>query len=311
MLPASELPKNNAEDQKQTDDQPSSKPQSRSETHFHAPVEGQIHTGSGDINITNHTPLLSLAALREGLDHIFKWSEADEHMRSSWAGMVIWSLTAVTKPLTPQFWLSFLTAFALWIATGWLLTPILQWPLDDLQGRLIACIKFASATILIPLIIALVTPVERPFLQTTWRQRNIIFRLKLAGALVGFTAFAVPLLVPALALYYFGLSPTPAWLWYIFGILPLLFSYVTARRIPADRHKMYGNEPTEHSADKLFRRVFYFVGSFVAGFLYFWHDYLAMPAVGFLLLLVFIGIALHERRKAKKKAAAEIPENNK
>ncbi|MCA9926853.1 MAG: hypothetical protein KC419_00195 [Anaerolineales bacterium] len=267
------------------------------ETHFHGSVTGPVHTGAGDINVS--TPLVSLKHVQESLDGIFRWSEADEHMRSGWAGMVIWSLTAVTDRLTPRSWFIFFVAVALWIATAWLITPVLQWPLDDPQVRLIAAGKFALASWLIPLFIALLTPADRQanFELTAKKQRFTLFLLKITGALVGFTVFAAVLFVPALVLHYLQFSTFPLWLWSILSLLPLAFSHISARRIPADRYKMFGSRPQLHAADKLFLVVFLFVGPALAAFVTIWYDLLADRLFGFILLLALVGVALWEQRK--------------
>jgi hypothetical protein len=63
------------------------------------------------------------------LDRFFRWSEADDHARMSWAGMVIWSLGVVNGRLTLDHFLTFFATFLLWITAVWLLVPALQWPL--------------------------------------------------------------------------------------------------------------------------------------------------------------------------------------
>src|SRR5687768_3691910 len=80
------------------------------ETHIYGPVSAPIHTGTGNIHINN--PPAS-GTLKDRLAELFHWTEAPAHMRSSWAGIIIWSLSTVTDRLTPQHWLIFLVSIML------------------------------------------------------------------------------------------------------------------------------------------------------------------------------------------------------
>lgn len=267
------------------------------QTNFYGPVQGPIHTGAGDINI-NLNPL-SLAALREWLTVVFHWSDAPEHMRSSWAGMALWSLTAVTNHLTPQRWLVFLIVIALWLAMAWLVTPILQWPLPDPQTRLWAAVQYAAASLLVPLLIGSVSTADNQvhFPLRTGKDRRLLWFLKTAGALVGFNTFSALLFGVSLVCYYFTLSTLPASVWWLLLLIPLLFAYVAARRIPADRFKMFNGDLRAHEADRLFFAVFLFFGPLLAAFVYFFYDFLADRITSVILLLALIGIALWEVRR--------------
>lgn len=266
------------------------------QTDFHRPVTGPIHTGTGDINISH---IFSLSGLNSWLDSLFRWSEAPAHMRSSWAGIAIWSLSAVTDRLTPQAWLTFLVVVTLWIVTAWLITPILQWPLDDSQARLMACIKSATASLVVPLLVASITRADNQFRFQieARRDRGTLWFLKVTGALVGFGVFFAILLFLSLTLYYLTLSTLPVWGWWFLTLLPLTFSHIAARRMPTDRYKMFGSKLQLHDADKLFLGVFLFFGLFIAGFVYFSHGLLANRITGVVFLLVLTGIALWEQKK--------------
>lgn len=273
------------------------------QTNFHGPVYGPVHTGTGDINVNP----LSLTALQEWLAAVFHWSEAPEHMQSSWAGMVIWSLTAVTNRLTPQRWLAFLAAVILWIGTAWLITPLLQWPLADPQNRLLAAIQYAAASLIIPLLVGSVSTADNQalFSLQTGKDSRLLWFLKVTGALVGFNVFCALLLGISLGLYYLTVSTLPSWGWWLLLLIPLLFAYVVARRIPADRYKMFGGELRSHDADRLFFVVFLLFGPFLAGFVHLFYPFLSERITGFVFLLVILGIALWEQRRRTPDALSD------
>ncbi|MCL4266942.1 MAG: hypothetical protein KJ069_27430 [Anaerolineae bacterium] len=269
------------------------------QTIFYAPVYGPVHTGSGDININP----LSLPALQEWLAAVFHWYEAPEHMRSSWAGRLIWLLGVVTEYFTPQRWLVFLMAIILWAAVAWLLSPILQWPLDDTQTRLWACTKYAVASLTIPFLIGSISQADyQPdFKLQTGRDHRLLWYLKVTGALVGFNVFVVILLFVSMGVYYLTLTTLPTGIWWLLLLVPLLFAYVAARRIPADRYKMFNNELRAHEADRLFFATFLLFGPFLAAFVYLFYNVLAERITGLVLLLCLIGLALWEQKRQTPK----------
>lgn len=273
------------------------------ETHFHEPVAGPVHTGSGDMNIgslhyVTNVNLLSLTALQEWIGQQLRWSEANDHARSSWAGMAIWSLSALLDRLTPLGLLHLLVGLLLWVMAAWLMTPLLNWPLADAVARFAAALSYAIGSLIIPLFVALLTQAdEQAKLRLETRRDNFtLLFLKLSGAYVGFHALLGLLWLPVLALYYLEIAVPMRW-WQVLVVVPLLFSHITARRIPADRYKMYGVRPQLHPADKLFLPTFILFGPFLAGFVYLWYDFFANRIVGVVFLFVFIGVALWEQKK--------------
>lgn len=243
--------------------------------------------------------IIGASAVTAWLNGLFRWSEADDHMRSSWEGMVLWSLSALTGRISPRGAFAFFVALLLGLATGWLLTPVLQWPLADDAARLSAVTRYAAATLLIPLTVAVVTPAERQdaFVLETWRQRLRLFFLKLTGALVGFNTFAALLFAPVLVVFYLGGGPLPPWLCYLLGVAPLLMSHIAARRIPVDRLEMYGRKPQLHAADSLFFAVFLLFGPLLAILIYYVYALIATPLFAVLLLIALLLLAwLRSRR---------------
>ncbi len=273
------------------------------QTNIYGPVYGPVHTGTGDININP----LSLTALKEWLDGIFHWSEAPEHMRSSWAGMVVWSMTAVTNRLTPQRWITFMAAVLLWAGAAWLGAPLLQWPLADMQSRFWAAIQYAAASLIIPLIVGSISTADNQPLFTlkTGQERRLLWFLKVTGALVGFNLFYTLFLGLSLGLYYLTLSTLPEAAWWVLLLIPLIFAYIVARRIPADRYKMFNGELRAHDADRLFFAVFLLFGPFLSGFIYFFYWFLAERVTGYVFLLIIMGIALWEQKKQTPEASSD------
>ncbi|HRQ42569.1 MAG TPA: hypothetical protein PLD25_32030 [Chloroflexota bacterium] len=274
------------------------------QTNFYAPVYGPIHTGSGDININPLSP----AALQEWLTAVFHWYEAPEHMRSSWAGRLIWLLGVVTEHFTPQRWLVLLMAIILWTAVAWLLSPILQWPLDDPQTRLWACTKYAVASLAIPFLIGSISQADyQPdFKLQTGRDHLLLWYLKVTGALVGLNVFVAILLFVSIGVYYLTLTTLPAWIWWLLLLVPLLFAYVVAKRIPADRYRMFNNELRAHEADRLFFATFLLFGPCLAAFVYLFYNFLAERITGLVLLLCLLGLTLWEQRRQTPKILGDL-----
>lgn len=247
--------------------------------------------------ITNLPTPFSTIILQEWLETIFHWSQADDHARSSWAGKVIWGTRAITNQFTPQGFLILFGVLLVWAVTAWFITPILHWPLTDETTRLNACIRFALASWFIPLLVASLTQSDDQFMIQTRKDALVRFWLKFTGASVGFGCFSVLLLGAALAWYYLTASSIPQLVAGAATIIPLLWSHIAARRIPADRHKMYGSPPRPHPADKLFSAVFLLFGVLLAGFVYAWHWFLADRVMGVGMLLLLAGLALWEYQK--------------
>jgi len=244
---------------------------------------------------SSSTQLISHAftpgSVKNWFNELFKWQEADEHSRSSWAGMFIWSLRAISDRFTSSDFLNLTVTLLIWIATAWLVTPLLQWPLENASLREDAAIRFSIASLVIPIAIGLFTqPDTNEFLTITIKQRINVSFLKLTGAFVGFNTFVVLLLVPVLIGYYLGLPTFPACVCWLFALIPLLFGHIGGRRIPADRYLMFGRDPRLHVADRFFLGVFLFFGIFVAGFLNLQYDLISDPIMGLTILLLLAAL---------------------
>lgn len=238
----------------------------------------------------------SWSAVYERLDRFFRWSEADDHARMSWAGMVIWSLGVVNGRLTPDHLLTLLAAALLWIAAIWLLVPALQWPLipqpvlRDAVGRLLA------GWFGLPLLLALFTKADGVAQdQQPWAK--LLF-LKFIGALVGFNLVVLLLLIVAAGWYYLTLPPL-LWGWRLAVLLPLLLGHIAARRIPADRLKMAQGVLLAHAVDYWFLGMYLLTGLLVGAVLYWGYEFWLNPAVGTSFLLVVLGVVLWERQKKR------------
>ncbi len=245
-----------------------------------------------------------IAPLKDWSNNFFRWSEAPEHARSSWAGMVLYGMSAVADRITPRAFLAVCLSLLVGMATIQLMTLVLLWPLENADARWLACVKYGLATLLIPLLVALVTPPERPglFQLKAMKQQGTFWILKFTGALVGFWVFSVLCISLAMLLYYLRVSPLSAPVRGGVALIPLFFSYVAARRIPIDRYKMFNGELRTHPADRLFLAVFIFMGPLTAfilhGFYWFFTDRATAPIV---ILIALSAVALwHYRQQVRR-----------
>ena len=249
-----------------------------------------------DIELSNLAPDSGFPhiqwAVQQWLEDFFRWEEAPPELVDDWEGRVLYSLGVLTERITPRGTFIFLVALVLWILTAWLLTPILRWPLESPSVRLDACIRFALASILMPLMVALLPLPQQGLNQRSpagWRRRRLLFFLKMTSGLVGFAVSATFLLALAMAWFYLGFSPWPqAMSWFLAG-LPLFLTYVATRQMPKERSHMFGGVLRSHPADHLFFGVFLLFGPVLASFIYLEYSILSQPWFGFLLLLILAG----------------------
>ncbi len=278
------------------------------ETHFHVPVAGPVHTGSGDIIINApFSPRFFFDAINRWSESIFRWSEASAHMQSSWEGRLLYAARKLTDRVSPQGLLAACICLALWLLTIWLVTPILRWPLDDVQTRATAAIQFAIAALVIPITIAVVTRPEcqHELYKDGHYPQLPIFALKLAGALAGFWVFSGLLLAIALVWFHVGGAPFNSTLRQLLVTVPLFFGYVAARRIPADRLQLFHGELRMHEADWLVLVVFTLMSPLVAGFIFWGYAFLTHWTTGPTLILAFIALLLWEVRRRNPQAYSD------
>jgi transcriptional regulator with XRE-family HTH domain len=256
---------------------------------------GTVPIGLGNIFI---------ASLKDWNNRFFRWSEAPEHARSSWAGVVLYGMSAVADRITPHGFLTVCLSLLVGIATIQLMALVLLWPLEDAGARWLACIKYGLATLLIPLLVALVTPPDRPglFQLKAMKQRWTFWILKFTGALVGFWVFSILCISLAMLLYYLHVSPLSAPVRGGVALIPLFFSYVAARRIPIDRYKMFNGELRTHAADRLFLAVFIFMGPLTAFFLHAFYWFFTDRAMAPIVILIALSAAAlwHYRQQVRR-----------
>ena len=227
----------------------------------------------------------------------FDLSDASEHMRSSWRGKAILLLERFN--LSPDNWQLVLWLLLAWIAACYLVTPLLRLPKPDNSDRFVASVYYAIAGILIPLAIALITPADyqEKFDLTHWRQKLLLFRLKLTGALAGYNVFAALLVALSVAAFYLTGGSLPLAIWAILILfLPLMFGYIGANRIPADRYVMFDNHLRAHEVDRLFLAVIVFFSSMIAFVYYNLYWLLIERVTGVVTLLVIVSVSIWEQR---------------
>ena len=251
-----------------------SEPNRQNQTEIHR-VDGNLHTGSGHIFQINLL-YLPFNGVKAWAREFFSINEADDHARSSWAGMTLYLLGALMKRIAGENFLICLVAlFTAALAIGFI-TPVLAWPQFDPLARFSAASRFAAASLILPLFIAFLVKPEGvdSFLLQDGVQWKLLL-LKLIGAWTGFGALAGTALTIAIVWYHLWDSPLPPIGRWVLALLPLFFAYVSARRIPLDRYKMFNDELRLHNADPLFLVVFALFGPLLAAMLYWGHAFLS------------------------------------
>ncbi|MFW6098137.1 MAG: hypothetical protein ACOC9Z_08665, partial [Chloroflexota bacterium] len=263
----------------------------------------EMEGGSRDAHPTPLSPVaivVSPEAVYESFDAVFRWSEADEHARSSWAGMLLWSMATLAKRLTLDSFFRVLAYLFLWAVTALMIAPILSWPLSEPSLRQRAALLFALAPLVTPLAIAMLTSPDAPADSTTEALdgRRELFLLKLMGAVVGFGIIALTLFFLALGAYYVGfVGEAASWGWRLAAGGALLLAHVGARRIPADRYRLHNGKVWLHKTDITFLLAFLLSGAAVGALVYRYYDIMASPATGLSVAVVAAAYALWERQK--------------
>ncbi len=274
-----------------------------------------IHTGHGNINInqSRHVTVQLFAwpidAVRRWAVDFFRVEEADEHARSSWAGMTLYGLGAAMQRISSESFLTLLLVVVVATLALWFVAPLLAWPQPDLQERFLACVRFAGASLLLPLFIAaLIQPEGREKFTTaataedgasagSARIYRRLLLLKLAGAWTGFGALSGTVLIVAILWYHLFGQPLPLVGRWLLTLLPPFFAYVSARRIPLDRYKMFDGQLRLHAADPLFAVVFALFGPALAAVVYWGHWFLINQGAMLAVLLAIVALTIGQIRQ--------------
>lgn len=263
----------------------------------------EMEHASRDVQPLTLSPValvVSPVAVYESFDAVFRWSEADEHARSSWAGMLLWSMAALTARMTLDGFLRVLAFLFLWAVTALMIAPILSWPLNEPSLRLRAALLFALAPLVVPLAIAMLTSPDAPANNPTEALDGSreLFLLKLTGSVVGFGIITLTLFFLALGAYYVGfVGEAASWGWRLAAGGALLLAHVGARRIPADRYRLHNSKVWLHKTDITFLVTFLLSGAVVGALVYRYYDIMASPATGLSVAVVAAAYALWERQK--------------
>ncbi len=236
--------------------------------------------------------------------------EADEHAHSSWAGMTLYLLGAAMQRISSESFLTLLLVMVVATLALWFVAPLLAWPQPDLQDRFVACVRFAVASLLLPLLIAaLIQPegsekfttaaatAEDAALAGPTRLYRRLLILKLAGAWTGFGALSGTALILAILWYHLFGQPLPPVGRWLLALLPPFFAYVSARRIPLDRYKMFEGQLRLHEADPLFAIVFALFGPALAVAVYWGHWFLTNQGAMLAVLLAIVALTIWQIRQ--------------
>ena len=219
--------------------------------------------------------------------------------------------------ITPQRILMVLWPLGCWWLTYRLISPILSWPHIPIQ--LEASVTFCTATLLIPLLVALYLTFDATVYSAKPRVHNHkIFLLQFTGALVGFTTVCLCILAANVLLSYFSISPVPEGKGWGLLLAPLSASYVIARMVPLMRQQRGtqgdGDQEIETQeryetqlcgVDWMIMISFLFVGPLIALFIVHEQEMLRERLFGTIFFTVFIGWMLWE---VKQKKPNSIPD---
>ncbi|HMQ52465.1 MAG TPA: helix-turn-helix transcriptional regulator [Anaerolineae bacterium] len=245
-----------------------------------------------------------IGAFNELGNRAFQWSDAPAEVRASWPGLLLYSLRSVSNRITPRGFLRFTVALFVGAITIFLAAPVLRWPIEEIEARWQAFASYSLATWLVPLLVALLIPYSQPAaipVQTISQRVNLLV-VKFIGALVGFWVFSILGIGCALIWYYCFLPPLPPQIRALLALVPLLFSYAAAQRIPVDRHQMFAGKVRMHPADWLFLGVIGLAGPLSSLFLYTFYGLFTDRLSGPLsIILALIMIAGWEYRRSRSR----------
>jgi hypothetical protein len=227
------------------------------------------------------------------------WSDAPDHLRSSWAGRVIWLLNRLGSFINPGRVIMACVMLLLWLAAGYLLLPLWQWSAVDLTERLLVLGQVAAAFVLLPPVMAWATRPDYDdlIIRETWLQRGRLYFLKWAGAVAGLVTFVWIGTMVSLSWLWVGQSLLPASLGWLLLAIAILFSHIAARRIPADRYKMFGHKPTLHEADP-FITFGLLAGSLaILLFIYLFYEILLWRGMAILAIIALLLVAWFEKNR--------------
>ena len=186
-----------------------------------------------------------------------------------------------------------------WVAIVWLTYraafPMLYWPFKDQEGALQAVVAYASATILLPLGIGLLTGTgDDPF----WRAQKYVTELNLRfythlGASVGYHVGYMMIFAAALLGHYLGVAVRPVWINCLAAAWPVILGAAAAQQIPFNQWRAFGRV---WLADGAIFAIFFLFGPLLAGFFFEYHSWLINPLTGIpLITLGLICVAVLSR----------------
>jgi hypothetical protein len=159
----------------------------------------------------------------------------------SWSHVVIGISRRVFDHFTAYHVLNVLLWIWLWIITWLTLMPSLRWPFASQEDALFAMVVYSSATLLVPLFIALLTQRKS---NGFWREQKLdsnrmVYWYIYQGAGIGFSLGYFAAFVIALLGYHLRL-PVFLRLEALLSLLPLLGGYIAAPMVPYSLWRAYG-----------------------------------------------------------------------
>lgn len=272
------------------------------QTNIYGPVIGDVYSGIVYKIIHNHA--FTRAGLEAGVKELLQWQQAPSHMQGSISGQIVWQVKRLYDNITPQGLMKVLLFGLWWIVLAWLVTPLLQWPITDIGQRATAVAYYAIASVLVPTAVSLtiITSGSPPY-PTETRQTQRIYRLlTFMGAVLSYQTFTLLLVGLSLFVYYTIPTMMIGYLWKFMAGIPLILTYVVAHQLPKDHYVMYNNHWQFEQRNLLVLWVYLLLGLFAALFIYLAYELLIEPALGVVILLIILAMALWEQQKKQASA---------
>lgn len=240
------------------------------------------------------------------LNELIGLDDAPAHWRVSHAGIALYTLRQLGNYFTPRWIMATTVGLLVWVIAIQLVGPIHQWSLDELYGRWMSCLKFGLGGFLIPVLVATITTPDG-WHDIDLKQRHIWlkgFVLKVTGALVGFYVFSMVAFVVSLGWFYIFKNSLPSVVISLLVLIPLVASYIGAKRIPFDRIRYDGDTLPILPTDRLILLACTLAVPATSVFIYINHIYLTHNFLGPLVILTAIGIVAWVTHKKRGSASS-------
>jgi transcriptional regulator with XRE-family HTH domain len=214
--------------------------------------------------------------------------QAQDGPPPTWPRIMVALLNRSTSHINAASVLPFITWIWIWLLTWALIAPSLRWPFATQEDALWAVVWYAVGTLVIPAWIAAITcTCDNPF----WREQGLgnAWSTRLythQGASIGFHVGYFAVFGINLFGYNLGIPPLK-WAEWLVLILPLGLSYASARLVPYNILRAFGDLRLAHGAIFF---IFVFMGPLWAAFFYWYSTLLTQRTLGLAFFLLGVTI---------------------